>query len=127
VNPTTAPIGALASRARGETGEEERATVSATLTVKREGFVLELRRAPFEITLDGTTVGSINRHETFETPIEPGHHRLQIRAARYSSRAQSFDVADGDAVNFRCYGGRIWPIYAISFVVPSLALLLKRE
>ncbi len=40
---------------------------------------------------------------------------------------QSFDVADGDAVNFRCYGGRIWPIYALSFVVPSLALFLKRE
>ena len=46
---------------------------------------------------------------------------------RYSSRAQSFDVADGGAVNFRCYGGRIWPIYAISFVVPRLALFLKRE
>jgi hypothetical protein len=46
---------------------------------------------------------------------------------RYSSRAQSFDVADGGAVNFRGYGGRIWPIYAISFVVPSLALFLKRE
>ena len=49
------------------------------------------------------------------------------RMGRYSSRAQSFEVADGGAVNFRCYGGRIWPIYAISFVVPSLALFLKRE
>ena len=101
--------------------------MSSTLTVKREGVIMELRRAPFEITLDGTTAGSINRHETFETPIEPGHHRLQVQAGRYSSRVQSFDVADGDAVNLRCYGGRIWPMYAISFVVPSLALLLKRE
>lgn len=101
--------------------------MSTTLTVKREGFIMELRGAPFEITLDGTTVGSINRHETFETPIDPGHHRLQIRAGRYSSRAQSFDVADGEVVNFRCYGGRIWPVYLISFVVPSLALFLKRE
>jgi hypothetical protein len=84
--------------------------VSATLTIEREGAIAELRGAPFEITLDGTTIGSINRHETFETPVEPGHHTLQVRADRYSSRAQSFDVADVDAVNFRCYGGRIWPI-----------------
>ena len=101
--------------------------MSATLTVEREGVIAELRGAPLEIELDGTTVGSINRHETFEAPIEPGHHTLQIRMGRYSSRAQSFDVADGGAVNFRGYGGRIWPIYAISFVVPSLALFLKRE
>ena len=101
--------------------------MSATLTVKREGVIAELRGAPVEIALDGTAIGTINRHETFEAPIEPGHHTLQIRMGRYSSRAQSFDVADGGAVNFRGYGGRIWPTYAISFVVPSLALLLKRE
>ncbi len=100
--------------------------MSATLTVKREGLIMELRRAPFEIALDGTAVGSINRNETFETSIEPGHHRLQVRAGRYSSRAQSFDAADGDAIYFRCYGGRIWPIYLVSFVVPPLAFVLKR-
>lgn len=101
--------------------------MSATLTVKREGHIMELRRAPFEITLDGTTAGSINPHETFETPIEPRHHTLQLRAGRYSSRAQSFDAADGEAVSFRCYGGRIWPVYLMSFVVPSLAISLKRD
>jgi hypothetical protein len=101
--------------------------VSATLRLTREGAIAELRRAPFEITLDGTAVGSIDRHGTFEAPIEPGHHTLRVRAGRYYSRAESFDVPDGDGVNFRCYGGRIWPIYVISFVVPSLALSLKRE
>lgn len=101
--------------------------MSATLTVKREGTIMENRHAPFEITLDGTSAGSLSPHETFEAPIEPGHHSLQVRAGRYSSRAQSFDVADSHAVKFRCYGGRIWPIYLMSFVVPSLALSLKRE
>lgn len=101
--------------------------MTSTITIKREGAIAELRRAPLEIALDGMTVGSINRHETFETPIEPGHHTLQARAGRYTSRTQSFDVADGDAVSYRCYGGRIWPIYLISFAVPSLALLLKPE
>jgi hypothetical protein len=76
--------------------------VPATLMVKRESFIMELRRAPFQIALDGATVGTINRHEMFETTIEPGHHQLQVRAGRYSSRAASFGVADGDNVNFRC-------------------------
>jgi hypothetical protein len=102
-------------------------TVPATLRLRREGAIAELRRAPFEITLDGTPVGSIDRHGTFETPIEPGRHTLQVRAGRYSSRAESFDAPDGDGVDFRCYGGRLWPVYLISFVVPSLALSLKRE
>lgn len=88
---------------------------------------MELRRAPFEIALDGATVGSIDRHETFETPIEPGDHSLQVRAGRYSSATRSFDVADGHAINFRCNGARIWPIYLISLAVPSLALKLTRE
>ncbi len=101
--------------------------MSATFTLKRQGTVMELRREPLEIALDGTTAGSISRRGTFETSIEPGHHSLQVRAGRYSSQAESFDVADGDAVNFRCYGGRLWPVYLLSFVVPSLALLLKRD
>lgn len=101
--------------------------MSATLTVKRESLIMELRRAPLELALDGTTVGSINRHGTFERPIEPGHHTLQVRAGRYTSRAQSFDIAVGDAVNFRCSGARIWPIYLISIVVPGLGLSLKRD
>jgi hypothetical protein len=77
--------------------------------------------------MDGATVGSIDRDQTFETPIEPGHHTLQIQAGRYTSRVQSFDAADGHAVNFSCYGGRIWPIYLVSFLVPSIALSLKRK
>lgn len=101
--------------------------MSATLTMKRESSIMELRRAPFEITLDGTAVGSINRLGTFETTIEPGHHSLQVRAGRYTSRARSFDVAASDAINFRCNGARIWPIYLLSMVVPGLALSLKRE
>jgi hypothetical protein len=101
--------------------------VPATLTVKRESQIMELRRAPLQIALDGATVGTIDRHETFETAIEPGHHTLQVRAGRYSSRPQSFDVASGDAVSFRCNGAKIWPIYLISIAVPSLALTLKRE
>jgi hypothetical protein len=67
------------------------ATMSATLKLTREGFGIELRRGRFEISVDNNSVGSIKRHETVETPIEPGHHTLRIQAGRYSSESRAFD------------------------------------
>ena len=100
----------------------------ATLNVRRETTsLMELRRGTFQITLDGETVGTIDRHQTFETPIEPGHHQLQVRIGRYSSGKQSFDTVNGDTVNFRCNSAKIWPIYLASLLAPGLALTLKRE
>jgi len=100
----------------------------ATLAVNRETKgLMELRRGPFQIAVDGTAVGTINRRESLETPIEPGHHSIQVRDGRYTSRTKTFDVADGETVHFRCNGAKIWPIYLISFVVPSMALTLHRE
>ena len=77
--------------------------------------------------LDGNDVGSIEWHQTIEVPIEPGHHTLQVRAGRYTSRRRSFDTADGEIVNFRCNGAPVWPLYLASIVKPDLALTLKRE
>jgi len=100
----------------------------AMLNVTRETTsLMELRRGTFQIGLDGETIGSIDRHQTFQTPIEPGHHELQVRIGRYSSSPQSFDIADGDTINFRCNSAKIWPIYLASLLAPNLALNLKRE
>jgi hypothetical protein len=102
--------------------------VSAELRVIHEpNFGLELRRGRFEILVDGKNLGSVDNHETFETPLEPGHHTIRISKGRYSSRELSFDVADGDLSNFRCHGVRIWPMYVASIVVPTIAISLKRE
>ena len=102
--------------------------MATTLTVKRETrMLMELRRGTFDVELDGVVVGSVNRDETFEKSIDPGHHQLQVRTGRYSSRVRSFGVADGDAVTFRCNGARIWPVYLASLLVPSLALTLAPE
>jgi len=101
--------------------------MAATLTVKRAGVGIELRRGPLEISLDGTTVGSVDRHQTFEAPIEAGHHTLQVRAGRYTSRSRAFDVADGGAVNFRAHPAMVWPRLLASMIVPSLGISLKRD
>jgi hypothetical protein len=66
-------------------------------------------------------------NETLETPVEPGRHTLRVRDGRNSSRAESFDAAEGEVVAFRCTGKRFLPLFLASFVVPGLALKLRRE
>ena len=102
--------------------------MSATLKVTHElGFGIELRRGRFEVLVDGETVGSAENHETSETPLAPGHHTIRMRKGRYSSRDHSFEAADGEVVNFRSHGTRIWPLYVASIFIPNLAISLKRE
>src|SRR5262249_26332886 len=71
--------------------------------------------------------GSVEMNDTIETPVEPGRHTLQVRNDRNSSRTQTFDAAEGEVVAFRCTGKRFLPLFLASFVVPSLALKLRRE
>jgi hypothetical protein len=101
--------------------------VAATLQLVRKGTILELRRGTFQVLLDGDDVGSIESNQTFELPIGSGHHTLQVKEGRYTSPRRPFDSADGAVVNFRCYGGRTWPIYLASLVKPDLGLTLKSE
>jgi hypothetical protein len=102
-------------------------TPTLRLTRQAHGMVIELRRGRFEIELDGTAIGTIAYSETVEAAIDPGHHVLQIRSGRYSSRNQSFDVTDGDIAVFRCHGAMVWPRWLLSFAKPDLAIALKRE
>ena len=99
----------------------------ATLKLTREGLGIELRRGRFEISVDGSSIGSIDYGDTVEAPVEPGHHTLRIRAGRYSSQGHSFDAADDEVVSFRCHGAMVWPRWAASFVKPDLAISLRRE
>lgn len=102
--------------------------MSATLRVTHElNFGIELRRGQFEVLVDGKTVGSVEIHDTLETPVEPGTHTIRISKGRYSSRELSFEAADGAVVSFRCHGVRIWMIWVASLVVPNLGISLQRE
>jgi hypothetical protein len=101
--------------------------MSATLKLTHKTIGAEVRRAAYDVVLDGERVGSVEMNDSFETPTEPGHHTLQVRSGRNSSRTKTFDTADGETVAFRCGGKSILPIFLLSFVVPSLALTLRRE
>jgi hypothetical protein len=100
--------------------------MTATLQLTREGVGIELRRGQFDVVLDANPAGTIERHQTVEVPIEAGPHTLQIRHGRYTSRPNSFEVADGDTVTFQVHGAMVWPRYVASIVKPDLAISLKR-
>jgi len=101
--------------------------MAATLKLTHGTIGAEVRRSPYEVFIDGKSAGSIELHETREFPIEAGSHTLQIRSGRNSSRTESFEVGDDRVVAFRCTGKRFLPLFLLSFVVPSLALVLRRE
>jgi hypothetical protein len=100
----------------------------ATLKVRHEAIGVEVRRGTYDVVVDGNRAGSVELHGTFETPVEPGRHTLQIRNGhRNSSRTATFDADEGQVIAFRCSGKNILPIFLLSFVVPSFAISLRRE
>ena len=101
--------------------------MSAALKLTHKAIGAEVRRGTYDVVLDGERVGSVDMNDTFEAPIESGRHTLQVRSGRNSSRTKAFDVAEGEIASFRCSGKSILPIFLLSFVVPSLALSLRRE
>jgi hypothetical protein len=101
--------------------------MSATLKLTHKTIGAEVRRGTYDAVLDGKRVGSVEMNDTFEAPIEPGRRTLQVRSGRNSSRTKAFDAADGETIAFRCTGKSILPVFILSFVVPSLALTLRRE
>jgi hypothetical protein len=101
--------------------------MAATLKLTHKTIGVEVRRGTYDAVLDGERVGSVVMNDTFETPVEPGRHTLQVRNGRNSSRTTTFDAAEGEIASFRCGGKSILPIFLLSFVVPSLALSLRRE
>ena len=101
--------------------------MSATLKLTHKAIGVEVRRGTYDAEVDDQRVGSVEMNDTIEIPIEPGHHTLQVRNGRNSSRTLTFDAAEGKVVAFRCTGKRLLPIFLLSFVVPRLALSLRAE
>jgi hypothetical protein len=101
--------------------------MTATLKMTHKAIGAEVRRGAYEILVDGQHAGSVEMNATIEIPLEPGRHTLQIRSGRNSSRTQTFETANNETVAFRCTGKSFLPIFLASFVVPSLALQLRRE
>jgi hypothetical protein len=99
--------------------------MSATLKLTHKAIGVEARRGPYDVVLDGESVGSVEMNNTIEIPIESGRHTLQVRNGRNSSRTVPFEAVEGQVVAFRSTGKRFLPIFLVSFIVPRLALSLR--
>ena len=99
----------------------------ATIKLTRRTIGVEVRRGTFDVLVDGKHVASIEMDDTIDMQVEPGRHTLQIRNGRNSSRTQTIDAADGQVIAFRCNGKNILPLFLASFLIPSLAISLRRE
>src|SRR5665647_304816 len=112
---------------RGMADRQWRSKMTATLKMTHKAIGVEVRRGTYDIVVDGQRAVSVEMNDTIEIPVEPGRHTLQIRSGRNSSRTQTFEAAESQTVAFRCTGKSFLPIFLASFVVPSLALQLRRE
>lgn len=100
--------------------------MSGTLTVSHKAIGAEVRRGAYTVEIDGKHVGSVEMNATFETSLEAGTHIVRIREGRKSSRAYSFEIADGQTVAYRATGKRFVLPFLLSFLFPRLALVLVR-
>jgi ABC-2 type transport system permease protein len=134
--PGPGPVAASRHRPRRKTsGPQAKCSpkriikVPATLKVTQESFLnpAGILRGTFDVVVDGKSAGSIKWHEAIEVPVEPGHHTLQVRKGRYSSRVKAFDAAEEELVAFRCNRRRHPLVLAATLFAPSLAISLTRE
>ena len=70
--------------------------MSAMLKLTHKATGVEIRRGTYDVVVDGKPAGSLELNETIDIPVEPGHHALQVRNGRNSSRTKTFDAAEGE-------------------------------
>jgi hypothetical protein len=101
--------------------------MTATLQLTRTWAALT-DRGKWQILIDGTAAGSIDRKETVELPVEPGHHTLRVkRSERFGSPERSLDASDEQEIRFFCHGARYWPLMLAAIIKPDLWVTLRRE
>jgi hypothetical protein len=122
-------VRAVAAAAGQHDRAHEGAVSDATLRLVRtwSGIGIGAQSAQWNITIDGTVVGSIANNETVEVSVEPGHHAVRLGSGRHRSRERSFDVARDEVVGFRCHGPRIWPMLVAGLINPDMWISLTPE
>ena len=100
--------------------------MTATLELTHKSIGVEVRRGPYDVIVDGHGAGTLEMNRTIEIPLAPGRHEVQLRSGRNSSRTVTFMAAENETVSYRCTGKSFLPVFLASFLVPRLALQLRR-
>ena len=106
---------------------KELGTMSATLKLTRHLGGMAYTSQKWPIAIDGNIVESIGQSQTVELSIEPGHHTLRLGSKRHLSPERTFQVADGEVVNFRCRGKYGLGAYIIALIKPDFWIWLNQE
>ena len=101
--------------------------MTATLKMTHKAIGVEVRRGAYDIVVDGQRAGSVEMNDTIEIPSNLDVTLCKFAAAETPAVLETFEAAEGQTVAFRCTGKSFLPIFLASFVVPSLALQLRRE
>jgi hypothetical protein len=102
--------------------------MTATLQLTRKWGGVTDRRGKWQILIDGTDVGSVDRQQTVELPVEPGHHTLRVKSSeRFLSPERSFNAEDDQVVRFQCHSQLLWPMYLAALIKPDLWISLRRD
>jgi hypothetical protein len=106
---------------------KELGTMSATLKLTRHLGGMAYTSQKWPIAIDNKIVESIGQSQTVELRIEPGHRTLRLGSKRHLSPERTFQVADGEVVNFRCRGKYGLGAYIIALIKPDFWIWLNQE
>lgn len=91
-------------------------------------IAIQDRHAAWSILLDGQMVGHIAHEETFETPVNPGTHTLQLTSTgRRCSPVRTFTIGGESLADFRCHSQPVWPLMLMALAVPGRWIALKQQ
>ena len=94
-------------------------TNTARILISRKA-ARDIQIRGIEILIDEKFVANLAYGETFETTLEPGHHRLTATNRMYSPTIE-FDVAAGEEIRFTTSSialGGLWLLVAMMGTVP---------
>jgi hypothetical protein len=72
------------------------------IRVTRVKATLRDRLRGYRIELDGSVVGKVRSGHTVDLKVEPGQHRLRIKADVTGSQVLSFEIRPGQVRLFEC-------------------------
>jgi hypothetical protein len=76
----------------------------------------------YKVELDGRVIGKIRSGERSDFTVEPGHHRLRIRADWTGSQVLSFEIKKGAVAHFECQPNG----HSLTALIETFKLLRKQ-
>lgn len=105
-------------------------TMASTVKLSRKpwGSSHSRHARPWQVEVDGRTVGTISNKETVELQVESGRHVLRVRSMRFlSSPEKPFEADEGHVVGFSCHPRSLSPFILTRWIVWLVATLVKHD